>query len=255
MVAQIVGSPRRCLPVTEALVTLEPLDEEWLLDNSVAIGPGVMLPERFAVRAEFEGMTAEVEVVVDIRGPRAHRVTVVEAGDGGVNSEALRKAPVASVVKYAAHQAVWMRHEALSNQPGIIRGHVLARVPDLVRGQWPNGHMTFFLRWVAGVYLVADALGDGPTAAVAKAFEVSRATAGRYVDAARKPRLIPPVGKGYSRPATDEEKTELRQNLGLPDDVDMSDHFVVGIENSDEMIDWFREPFEGWRRQRSDERG
>ncbi|GAA1977597.1 hypothetical protein GCM10009798_43530 [Nocardioides panacihumi] len=235
-------------------MTVDPLPVDWLLGHSVAIGPGVMMPERFVARVEIDGAEAEIEIVANILGPRAHKVSVIEVGEDGVNGEALRRIPVASVVKAAARSAVWMRHDLLAGQPGIVSGKTLAEVPDLVRRQWPNGHMTFFLRWVAGVYLVADALGDGPTAAVAKAFNVSRATAGRYVEAARKRKLIPPArGRGTSRPATEEEKAKLRANLGLEPDADVGDYFVVGIEGADEYLAWLDDPFPGWRTSEEDE--
>lgn len=224
-------------------VRVDPLSARWILNNSVMIGPGVLLPERFVARVQGDGFEIEVEVVADIMGPRAHRVSVTEADEGGVSTELLRRAAVTSIVSAAAKQVVWVRDA----DGGGVLGPQLAEVPGEIRSQWPNGDLPVFLRWVGAIYLVADALGDGPTAAVGKAFGVSRATAGRYVEAARKARLLPPAERVNVRSATPEEKRKLYVELGVAPSIEEKDdgHFIIGFEG-DGLLTWLDEPFSGW---------
>lgn len=237
----------RLVAAADIDVKIDPMSAQWIVQNSVGIGPMVMLPKRFVARVEEPDFDVEVEVVADIMGPRAHRVSVTERAESGagVRSELLRQVPVAAIVSAAAKRVVWLA----DGDGGGALFTQLRNVPEVVKREWPNGDLGAFLRYVSAIYLIADALGDGPTAAVAAAFGVSRATAGRYVEAARKQKLLPPVEKVSTRPATAEERAKLFGELaGAPTLTEDGDgHFIISFDNGDEVLAWIEEPFSGWK--------
>lgn len=193
----------------ELAVVVDSMEVEWILENSAPIAPGVMMPKRFVARASIHTedqwaindpvapikLTYEGELLVKVNievktvfGPVATAVQVSGGHpDVGVSSTAIRKVPVARIVSDAARQVVWVRDPG----GGALFGNHFT-IPTALRDQWPSGDVGPLLRHVATIYLVAEALGEGPTATVASAAGVSRATAGRYVEAARKAELLPP---------------------------------------------------------------
>jgi hypothetical protein len=232
--------------VTESKVTVDELDARYVLENSVMIGPGVSLPERFVARVSEDEFDVEVEIHANVLGAKAHRVSITDKSPNGIQATYLRRVPIASIVKKAARQVVWMG----DGLGGGVIGPQLEEVPDEIRRQWPNGDLYVFLRHVAAIYLIADALGDGPTAAIAAAFGVSRATAGRYVEAARKDKLLPPVLKATAEPFDDDDKERWRKILGrsIEDEDEHSwDGMIrLGYANGEEYREWMEEPFSGW---------
>jgi hypothetical protein len=228
-----MAQPWEVSSVTELLVTVDALDVRWLLENSVAIGPGVMLPKRFVARASVATYDVVVEIIGTWAGPSADQVSV-SAGGGGrsITSEILRMVPVGSIVSEAAKKVVWLADA----EGGGVPGELLADVPASVKDQWPNGDLSVFLRFVGATYLVANALGEGPTAAVARVFGVSRATAGRYVESARKARLLPPAGGAPERVAVEDDPNGIYIRVG---------DYIDDLR-PDEFLGWMEESFSEW---------
>lgn len=239
--------------MSDLRVSVDAIDHAWMLEHSVAIAPGVLLPAEYTARAVIpvevrrdvygetllysENLETVVKIRAEVIGPHAAEVTVTSEGPWGVTSEGIRKVPVARIVSEATRQVVWVRD---GNGRAII-GPNLAKIPRAVVDQWPDGDVVTFLRYAAITYKVADAIGDGPTAAVAEAAGVSRATAGRIVDAARKRGLLRPVLKrdGTSRKLT---RREWDEQLGQVSDGDPDEPIevhVIGVpSNYREVTEW-----------------
>lgn len=173
-------------------VWTDPIADEFVRDqsNCVVLAPGINAPSRYVAHANIaDEWEVEIDVRVHVLGPYAVRVTVVPRSGTGVTSESLRKVPIATILSDSLAQVIFVRFEG----GRILWGSnpaVLIMPPDL-RGQWPNGdRVQDVLEWTALVYRLASALGNGPTAAVARAAGVSRATAGRMVAACRDRGLL-----------------------------------------------------------------
>lgn len=173
-------------------VWTDPIETEFVQDpdNCVTLAPGINAPTRYVAHANIgDEWEVEIAVRVHVLGPEAMRITVVPRDRLGLTSEALRKVPVATVLSESLAQVLFVRFK----DERILWGSnpaLLVMPPDL-RGQWPNGdRVQEVLEWTTLVYRLASALGNGPTAAVARAAAVSRATAGRMVAACRERGLL-----------------------------------------------------------------
>ena|GEM_PF-6277266 len=153
-------------------------------------GPGLIAPSFFRTTALLDlPIRSSFRVEIDIKMSLAPVPTEVKVSQtdrlSGVTSEVIRQIPVASITTDATVQTMmvadtkgtWLRASNLEIPPGI-------------RDDWPSGNIDEFLWHVSVVYYISQSAASGPTSAVAERFKVSRATAGRMVDAARDAELI-----------------------------------------------------------------
>ena len=218
-------------------ISVDRFDVMWAIKHSVAIGPGIMLPEHFTARANVDGHEIEVVIASDPFGARAARVCVSEGDPRGVTSELIRRVPVGKIVREAARRVVWITDE---EGVAVFGFHNDRLLPPLIAQQWPDGDTDVFLTHASAVYRVAEALGEPPTAAVATAAGVSRATAGRIVDAARKRRMLRPAVKprsaGWKTFEDLQEGRPARPGPPPPGDTDVIN--VISLPGYAESAQW-----------------
>lgn len=181
-----------CWPVLADWWT-DPIEPAFVADpeNCVMLAPGVSAPSRYVAHANIEdSWEVRIDVTVNVLGPFARELTVVPRDRLlSIGSEVLRKIPVATILSQTLENVIFIRFP----DGRILWGNspVFMVMPAELRGEWPGGdRLDEVLDWVALVYRVANALGKGPTAQVAKAAAVSRATAGRMVAACRERGLL-----------------------------------------------------------------
>lgn len=104
---------------------------------------------------------------------------------GSITSDFLRKVPIGRIQNEVMTIAL-----AAESESGRLFPAAFISVPSYVRDKWPDSIDGEILQYVGTVYRAAQFLGLGPTAEIAKRFGVSRATAGRMVDAARREKWI-----------------------------------------------------------------
>lgn len=166
------------------------LDEGGWRD-SVIVAPGIMLPKNFRIIVSSPTYVALLTAQGTPHGAIPTRLTLDPIPPGVVSSELIRSVAVSRIMSLATKKAIWVPGPTGAPIFGTVE-----RIPAEALAQWPAGDLAPFLRHVATIYLVANAIGEGPTAAVAAATNVSRATAGRMVDAARRLGTLPPVPQG-----------------------------------------------------------
>lgn len=163
----------------------------------VPCGFGLYFPARLKGLAELvsklDGGTLEVE----LEFATYENVGVVEQKDisvtslslrigqvvpgAEITSELLRKVPIGRIANDVLR--VSLAIETGDNRFGPAS---LFEVPHRVRAKWPASVDEEFYHYLGTAYHLAEFCGMGPTAEIAKKFGVSRATAGRMVDAARQ---------------------------------------------------------------------
>lgn len=164
----------------------------------VEVAPGVkfqlptLIADEVAVDDRLYSVAMTIDMTPDGLRPIEVKVTAQTDRDGvqraHVTGTVLREVPVLDITR-----------EAMVNRARIGSGHAI----DLQRegvGQFAamkgGGATDDLIRWVAYVYNWADVLAAGPLQTVAAQFEVSPATAGRWVRRARDKGLIPEVDHG-----------------------------------------------------------
>lgn len=102
-----------------------------------------------------------------------------------ITTEALRAVPVAQIVRDGLHDNFRSMMEGVGLRPAQNPPGTLA---EAVRTGTDEG-----LQLVAAIYRLAYAFGYSPTAGLAEAFRTSRATAGRWIAAARERGFLGPA--------------------------------------------------------------
>lgn len=166
-----------------------------LTGGLVPLGEGLAVPGQFVAVVDDDtlGHLVTLEVVTaPPAAPRCSSITVASRDADGppVDGRALRQIPVAEYVKRAV-SAVAMTVEDNGNgtftiSPAAGVDHQATTAAYQVAGGRPGGNLAL----VANVYKEAHRRGEAPTAAVATVLNVSRATAGRRINEARKQGLL-----------------------------------------------------------------
>lgn len=142
----------------------------------IGVGDELVVPRHIEITAEAQNaeeqniaMSAEYN---ERTGRYECRSLTVSASDGGeVTGETLRAVPVAMVL-----------HTGISSALQAFTLLSMGPVPeDITEG----GPTTRALKWVAYLYRVALIFGEPPIPAVAKALELPKSTASRWVTRAR----------------------------------------------------------------------
>ncbi len=159
--------------------------------------------EHFIAESEAEGIALEIKIT-DRGEPRCIGVSVRD--EGGVSSEALRRVPVARLVKDAFTVAA-SKYEPTEKGGKPIHRIVGTTAEDRARfyerfakdARQPRSGSPLtdeHLGQVAKLYRAAVERGDPPTQTVAETMHVTRPTAGRWVSEARKRKLLGPAKRG-----------------------------------------------------------
>lgn len=184
----------------------EPLpDDGWripardVFGSTIELAPGLIAPEFATGRRRWEAFKLALTVrAVPGRHGRAGRFVCYELDlqqldDGpAVTSEALRRLPVAAMVRELA-AALWTQTgnpdrdaarwaEESPEAVGRWRLRLGTEEYERIRDQGPTAEA---LAWVAHAYRLALVLGDPPTQAVERLLGLPRSTAGRWVTLAR----------------------------------------------------------------------
>lgn len=148
---------------------------------------------------DYHGYDVDAVVVVEQFDPIDIDITVEEltirCRDDGppISSEGIRKVAVQSIVNDAVREAV----RASAFGQAIPEGEEAVGLGMLLRSEAERlgnaGPTPETIEWVGRIYLLADLVGDAPTKAVEKTFDVSRSTAGAWIGRARAAGHIPPV--------------------------------------------------------------
>lgn len=148
----------------------------------VELAPGVRIPSRF--RGDVEGADLPYDVALEVvfeDGRFVCEALQCQRKTGGppVKTELIRKLPVAQLVRLVAGGHLFQVQES---SPGKCAVEPL-NLPEPRAGEGPTEDV---LRDVALTYRFAFAAGEPPTKTVMHHFEISRATAGRWVSMARE---------------------------------------------------------------------
>lgn len=173
-----------------------------------------------SLEAKFENRTVEMDI--DLVGDRLSCVAIRVVANPGmaVVGDDLRRLPIAGLVGYAAHQMLWRTetHDGYTTSDGPVQP------PEGFPGSGPTDEA---LRYIAGTYHVAHAVGMPPTKAV-EGLGLTYSTAARWVAlaraagylsrtapgkssgmASRRPKPpTPPRGKFFNVPTGDEQGSE-----------------------------------------------
>lgn len=164
------------------------------LENGIEpFGKGFALPRRIDATCTGLPYLVGLEIVLSKQKKlEVERMTAEKLPRGpSVTSEGIRKLPVAQMVRDAALQVLFQVDGQAAKRSARLSPARLPPAEVVAEG----GTSDNALEWIALVYRLAHASGMGPTKAVMDAFDLSRATAGRRVDAARN--------AGYLGPATE----------------------------------------------------
>ncbi len=164
------------------------------LNDVEPFGKGFALPRRIEATCTGSELPYGVTLAIVLSNQKKLEVETLSAkrlpGGPSVTSEGIRKLPVAQMVRAAALRHL-LKVDGQARRPARLSPAELPPASVVAEG----GTSDNALEWIALVYRLAHACGEGPTKAVMDAFGLSRATAGRRVDAARS--------AGYLGPATE----------------------------------------------------
>ena len=163
-----------------------------LKDGLEPFGKGFALPRRIDATCTGLPYLVRLEIVLSKQKKlEVEKMTAEKLPRGpSVTSEGIRKLPVAQMVRDAALKRL-LQVDGQGKRSARLSPAQLPPAEVVAEG----GTSDNALEWIALVYRLAHACGMGPTKAVMDAFDLSRATAGRRVDAARN--------AGYLGPATE----------------------------------------------------
>lgn len=159
----------------------------------VPIAPGLAAesPLRLHV-GDWNGYDLQLDVVaLPAIGNRAGRFVccalTVKQREGGppVTTEAIRGVPVATLVRGVGARH-WMVVEQVDASIPALSLTDRTMTAEMVARFKREGPTDEALTWVARAYRMAAVLGDPPTQAVERAFEMPRSTTGRWVALARE---------------------------------------------------------------------
>lgn len=157
------------------------------------VAPGLAMPSPLIVKVEdFHGYDLEL-VLVPHAGRIAAESVKVKQRRGGppVTSEAIRSVPVARLVREAAPALLSIEQTDSGAAAGVPNTS-----PDRIALLRAAGPVDETLRLVAHAYRVGLATGATPTKAVEETFNVSRATASRWISNARARGFLGPAEVG-----------------------------------------------------------
>lgn len=152
----------------------------------VSVGRDLVFPAAVTVEVDDLNGYSVVVTVVPAAGRLVAGSVEVRSREGGpaVTGEAIRGVPVAKLVRQASGWVMFVERSHPNGRPAqMIRRQIDKAGVDRIRQAGPTDET---LDWVAHAYRVALVLGDPPTGAVEKTFELPRSTAGRWVALARE---------------------------------------------------------------------
>lgn len=189
------------------------IETKYNVMDLVPFGKGYALPRRFDP-AVFKGpeLTHVIEMVVTLDAGRFVCESVrVRRKKGGppVTGKGLRDVPVATLLRTMAISEL-LREKSTKAADGSVK-RARAEIPDL-RALASQGPTDEVMEYVALVYRIAFACGEGPTGAVRDAFGVPRATAARWVTRAR--------ADGHLGPTEERRAGEVLIRVGQATEID-----------------------------------
>lgn len=133
------------------------------------------LPRKFSAEVHIPDLPVHIDIVISFEGERVRcdRLTLISRGDP-IDTEILRKVPMATVLRAAATAALGVEGEGWAD---LLHFHQV---------DTDNGPTDEVMIAVAAIYALAFAVGDRPTKAVGQALSVPRSTATGWVAAARR---------------------------------------------------------------------
>lgn len=157
------------------------------------VAPGLAMASPLVVEVEdFNGYDLELVLAPHAGRVAAESVKITQRRGGpAVTSEAIRSVPVARLVREAAPALLSIERTDHGSAAGVP--NAAADRIALLRAAGPVDET---LRLVAHAYRVGLATGATPTKAVEETFDVSRATAGRWIAQARARGFLGPAEVG-----------------------------------------------------------
>jgi hypothetical protein len=161
--------------------------------NVEKIAPGLAAHSPINVQIEdCNGYDLELDVVVEVpSGDRTGRFVCeslqVKQRNGGppVTSEGIRGIPVATLTKAAGARHILETQVSGSGDTRLTKISPLTFTPEQLEQLRQDGPVDTTLQRVSVLYRLALVMGEPPTRAVERTFNLPRSTAGRWVSLAR----------------------------------------------------------------------